>query len=244
MSMVSRYQKKGGFLQLLQVIETCNQKKQEHFLKLIHEENPEWSKALTEKVLTFEKILAWPIENLIDVLEATKIMPFAVALSGFDKDKQSEILNRFSHSDKKRIENVLLEVKANPNEIQTTILKVVADTRQLIIQGVIRLEKVDASLVVPDNIEQQLNQKKSELSVASDLDTSEDHLPLATTKGNVTAPSGGVGVDAKATLNSDVIAQEYEKIKLKVIQIKKENENLKLENRFLKDKLEQIKKIA
>ena len=40
MSMIDRYKKKGGFLQLLNLLETTGGEKREKFLKMIAEENP------------------------------------------------------------------------------------------------------------------------------------------------------------------------------------------------------------
>lgn len=230
--MVIRYKKKGGFLQLLQVIETCNLKKQENFLKMIQEESPVWAEALHQKMLTFDKILNWPIEVVLEVMTASKPLTFAISIFALDKEKQSDLLNRFSHSEKKKIETVLSEVNPTPAEIQASMIKVVSETRQLVTQGMIRLEKVDASLLVPDDIEYQLdknssgNESISPLSVIkeSDKNTSEKSVDSLSASG--------------------VSPADFEKLKFKLIQLAKENDSLKQENHSLKDKLERIRKIA
>jgi hypothetical protein len=231
--MVIRYKKKGGFLQLLQVIETCNFKKQENFLKMIQEESPVWADALQQKMLTFDKILNWPIEAVLEVMTAAKPLTFAISIFALDKVKQGDLLNRFSHSEKKKIETVLSEVNPTPAEIQASMIKVVSETRQLVTQGMIRLEKVDASLLVPDDIEYQLDKNSSgNESIASLSATSKD------SDKNISEKS----LDPLSS--SNVNPADFDKLKLKLIQLAKENDSLKQENHSLKDKLERIRKIA
>lgn len=59
MGMLDRYKKKGGFVQLLQLIETSPSKKQEQFLGLIAEESPAWEDTLRKKILTIDKVYSW-----------------------------------------------------------------------------------------------------------------------------------------------------------------------------------------
>lgn len=232
MSMVIRYKKKGGFLQLLQVIETCNFKKQENFLKMIQEESPVWADALQQKMLTFDKILNWPIEAVLEVMTAAKPLTFAISIFSLDKNKQSDLLSRFSHSEKKKIETVLSEVNPTPAEIQASMIKVVSETRQLVTQGMIRLEKVDASLLVPDDIEYQLDKNSLGSESAAPASVAKDNDKNISEKG------------LESLSVSSVNSADFEKLKFKLIQLAKENDSLKQENHSLKDKLDRIRKIA
>ena len=59
MSMIDRYRKKGGFVQLLNLIETMGKDKQEKFLKMIGDESPNWSVEIRKRLLSIDKILSW-----------------------------------------------------------------------------------------------------------------------------------------------------------------------------------------
>ncbi|MBC7420079.1 MAG: hypothetical protein H7328_05070 [Bdellovibrio sp.] len=221
--MVDRYKKSGGFLQLVQVIETCGTKKREQFMNIITEESPQWAEALNQKCLSFEKIIAWKPEILLEILAAVNILSFATALKGLEKPKLDEFLGKLSHQEKKRIELAMLEMNPNPNEISSSMMKVVSETRNLLSSNALKADKIDQSLVIPDEFETKLEKKDS-----------------------------GQGMDLSASVLRDVSVgavgavsgAEVEKLQKKLILISKELQNLKQENILMKDKLDKIKKIA
>ena len=68
MSMIDRYKKHGGFVQLLQLIETTEHAKSEKFLKMIAEENPVWEAEIRKKVLSIDRLLGWNQTYLMEFL--------------------------------------------------------------------------------------------------------------------------------------------------------------------------------
>lgn len=222
MSMVDRYKKSGGFLQLVQVIETCGTKKREQFMTIISEESPQWAEALNQKCLSFEKIISWKPEIILEILAAVNILSFATALKGLDQTKLAEFLAKLSHQEKKKIENQMLEMNPNPNEISSSMMKVVSETRNLLSSNGLKADKIDQDLVIPDDFESKLEKKES--SKAMDL-------------------SAGILSDS-STGSTGAGSADVEKLQKKLILLSREMQTLKQENIVMKDKLEKIKKIA
>ena len=52
MSMISRYKRPGGFVQLLSLIETSTAAKKEKFLEIVRSESESWANAIEQRVLT------------------------------------------------------------------------------------------------------------------------------------------------------------------------------------------------
>ena len=92
MAMLDRYKKKGGFVQLLQLIETSPKAKQEQFLSLIASESPAWEEALRKKTITAEKILSWAPEVLAEVVTRLPPLTVSVILHGMASDEVDRIL--------------------------------------------------------------------------------------------------------------------------------------------------------
>jgi flagellar motor switch protein FliG len=58
MDLLRRYHKPGGFLQLVQLIETCGPQKQQQLLTSIEKESLEWANEVRAKILTINRISA------------------------------------------------------------------------------------------------------------------------------------------------------------------------------------------
>src|SRR5690349_9430773 len=67
MSMLNRFRKPGGFLQLLALIETCEPAKQKSLMHLVGTEDPGWAHLVKLKILTMERIFSWPQEILMEI---------------------------------------------------------------------------------------------------------------------------------------------------------------------------------
>lgn len=227
MGMVDRYKKAGGFVQLVQVIETCNPKKREQFMSIITEENPEWADALNQKCLSFEKIISWKAEVILDIIASVNVLSFSAALKSLSAEQLESFLAKVSHQDRKRFEISLQESNPNPNEVAASVMKVISETRNLLVQGSLKADKIDAQLVIPDDFESLI--EKSEQSRQSGTALSFDGPSLNFNVAGGAAPSG----------NSDV-----DKLQKKLVLLNKELQTLKSENQVMKDKLDKIKKIA
>lgn len=230
MSMVARYKKNGGFVQLLQVMETCGPKKYEQFITIIASEEPNWAEAIKEKMLTFEKILAWSPETLMEVLAQVNALAFGTALKGLPEDKLNLFLNKLSPQDKRKLELQLAEANPAANEISSAVMKVISETRTLLSTFVLKYDKVDPSLGIPENFEDKLSSGNFS-SKSSDTDMAEFSTPTPNSNPAYANPSS-------------TTALEIDRLQKKLTVITRELQTIKQENVILKDKLDKIKRIA
>jgi hypothetical protein len=227
MAMVDRYKKSGGFIQLIQVIETCNQKKREQFMTIITEESPTWAEALILKSINFEKILSWKSEIILDIMASVSTLAFSAALKSLTPEALETFLQKLSHQDRKKMEMAMKDINSNPGEIASSVLKVISETRSLMVQGTIKADKIDPQLVIPEEFEVFLEKNEQSRQAGSTLSF----------EGLSSSPALGGG-------NSTVIGAEMDKLQKKLALMSKEVQLLKQENFVMKDKLEKIKKIA
>lgn len=245
MGMLDRYKKKGGFIQLLNLLETSTKSKQEQFLTLIAQENATWEMELKKRVLTVDKIVDWPREPLSEIISRIQPLTLAVALRKFEVPKREEILSVLSQSDKRKILSLIDETNPNPAEISTCLSKIVAEVRSLIQQGIIKLEKFNPDLAVPENIEEQINQKNQGISLL-EPDASFSSTSSHTDDGDVKLDFSGANNKKEISGNDkiDTLREENDFLKKKIHQLTQETTTLRIEVSVLKNKLEQIKKIA
>jgi hypothetical protein len=242
MGMLDRYKKKGGFVQLLVLLETSPKQKQENFLNLIAQENSSWEKALKSKMLNFEKIISWPIEHRCEVFSRVQPLTVAVAIFNLSPEKREQCLEGLGTGEKKKIYQSLLEVKPTQAEINTCIYKIINETRTLISSNILKLEKFDLELAIAENIEESLSSmalQKSLKEMLPGANASSDSNSSAPTELRFELPSSEAKSDGGGS-NKD----ELEFLRKKVNQLTSEHTSLKHEIAVLRNKLEQIKKIA
>lgn len=227
MGMLDRYKKKGGFNQLLQLLETSPINKREQFLVLIGGESPVWEETLRQKILTINRVYSWQPQYLVEIFTRVQPLTLAIALHGSDEQALEDILGCLQPISKRKITDMMTESNPSAAEKGTCVSKILTEVRGFISQGIIRLEKVDPDLVVPENIEEVL----STSYVASSIATAE-FVPNKDANPNVVGDA------------DNVARQEVEFLKKKLNHLNAELAALRHENVVLKDKLTQIKKIA
>ncbi|UYL09945.1 hypothetical protein B9G69_005065 [Bdellovibrio sp. SKB1291214] len=234
MGMLDRYKKKGGFFQLLQLLETSPTTKREQFLTLIAGENPVWEEALRKRILTIGRVYGWEGQYLVEIFSRVQPMTLAYALHGNPDEQIEQLLSCLPPISKRKITDLMAEAAPTPAEKGTSISKMLTEVRGFVSQGIIRLEKVDPELHIPENIEEILNTTAFNIN-----------MPPLTSDGNVAKK------DMKPNIVGDsddspgsAVSQEAEFLRRKVNQLSSEVNALKHENTVLKDKLAQIKKIA
>jgi len=232
MSMIDRYRKAGGFLQLLQVLETCGPQKKEKFLKMIQDEDAKWATVLESKMLSIERIFKWDANTVAEIMVRIPEGTLAVAMKGFSAEQLELMFRTFSASQKRRIEDIAGTKNPNPAEIAAAYMKIIEEVRSMVKQGFLRFDKFDPELIVEEGIEEKLaggatpgSSKKSEDFSSVLVETAEQAVAQAQTSS---------GVDREAV----------EKLSAKVLTLAEENKRLNKEMKVLKEKLEQIKKIA
>ncbi|MAV92028.1 MAG: hypothetical protein CL676_11465 [Bdellovibrionaceae bacterium] len=238
MSMISRYKRPGGFVQLLSLIETSTAAKKEKFLEIVRSESESWANAIEQRVLTMDRIFTWPDNVVTEVFKNLPLRNMACALQGFDAEKQERILQYMSHSERRKIQDEMGAMKSSPEEFNGTILKLLEITRKMISDGQIRVEKIDESMMIPEDFEDKLEKQSpgafgggssSKSAPSSQGHQTAEKVQEAIHQVQNTAASGSAEV-----LQLQRMAQA----------LTKENKSLKDENRILREKLEQIRKIA
>jgi hypothetical protein len=235
MSMISRYKKKGGFLQLLNLMETSGAAKQEKFLKLIEEEDARWSEAIKTKMLTVKKIFSWDDNTVAEIVARLNDLTVATALHGLDEAAKEKSFKMMAQARKKKIEDIMKEKVPNTAEISTIFVQILTEVRSLIAQGYIYIEKIDPNLVVDSAIEEKLSQ--STLFTMGQETTSDKSTPAAS---GYSQPH----LDAPAHKSSAKDSGEVEALKRRLNQLLAENTHLKEKLMQAESKLANIRKYA
>ncbi len=230
MAQLTRYQKKGGFLQLLALIEGSGKSKQENFLNLIGQENKAWEKTLREKSLSIEKIFSWPQEALAEVFAVSQPMTVCILLLGFEQSRRDKIFAMLSPSDKRKYQSIMEEMKPSTAETNTAAMKLISEVRKMLTEKSLQIEKYDAALLIEDNIEEKIDADTGVFEVQA---LKEELTPE---KSNAPAEKSGHG--------NKVDEQEFSALRRRFQIVASENAQLKSEVQGLKSKLEQIKRIA
>lgn len=237
MAMLDRYKKKGGFFQLLQLIETSPSKKQEQFLTLIAEESPAWEETLRKKILTIEKVYSWDSQFLVEIFSRLQPLTLSNALKGNPEEQVESLLSCLPPISKRKIADLMADSNPTAAERITCVMKIVTEVRGFAAQGLIKLDKIDPELHIPENIEELLNTSIIS-SMISDMEP----------RKKVELPSQGAAsasVEENTSSGASVShLQDIEFLKRKCNQLASEVNALKHENSVLKDKLSQIKRIA
>jgi hypothetical protein len=235
--MLSRYQKSGGFIQLLKLIEGFGPQKQEKFLLMIENENPLWAQAIKEKMISVKKIFSWDGVYIGEVVVRLPDLTIATALSGLSEEAKNETFKTLDFGHKKRIDELMQEKTPSDGEINSAFLRIVNEVRDMITQGALKVDKIDPNLHIVEKIEEKLAEGKINTSLTQTDSNTEENS------------SEGVKLDFSMaeTMNrkeGSLSSTDLRKLQAKLVKLGQENNQLKAENKILKDKLTQIKKIA
>jgi hypothetical protein len=246
MSMLDRYRKAGGFVQLLNLLETSGKEKQEKFLALIRQEDASWAEALEGRILSMKKIMSWPTEALAEIVGVLQEMTLGVALHGMDDESRNKIYATMGHSQKRKVEQAFESQKPTPAEISTMYMKIITEVRKMITEGKLRMEKIDAHMVIDDEIEEKL--RKGTLG-SSNPGGEEIHLSgteeIVTEAGTTLRFNlGPMTKEEPAETAAPTTAGEMQAMRKKLHLAQTENNSLKQEVSRLKLKLEQIRKLS
>jgi hypothetical protein len=156
MSAIGRYKKKGGFGQLLELIETSGVSKQEKFLSLIEAESPAWSKAIREKMLTMDKIFAASDEVLKEIFTDMRDITIATSSFGLGPEKTERIFKALSHSKQRNVKEQMGMMKPTDSEVTTAYIQIFAEIRKIASSNKNLLLMMDPSLVISETLENEL----------------------------------------------------------------------------------------
>ncbi len=254
MSTLDRYKKRGGFTTLLQLIEASPPKKQEQLLNLIAHENRTWESAIKQKMLTVDRIFSWHGDYLVEVLSRLKPLTLAGALHNEDPLKIDKILNCLSPLTKRKIMELIGELNPNAAEKQSCEMKILEEVRGLFRQSILRIEKVEPDLIIPDDIEDRLSHFENQMTNPNNT----THFEKKDTPG----PEKLDSQDPLTELSQSEIMklhiasnesfqpiqnyyeEELKGLRKKVTALLQEVNTLKHDNSILRDKLSTIRKAA
>lgn len=231
--MLDRYKKKGGFIQLLNLIETSGKQKQEQFLGLIGQENKAWEEGIRKRMLSMDRILNWDAQFRAEIFSRVQPLTLATILHGMPTERVETILSCLSNGDKRKIMGVVAERNPTAAEKATCVMKLITEVRQFCMTGVIKLEKADPEIAIEENIEDVLNNP-------ANATVTEIVFPDPEVASKEPAP-GELRFDDPRSRTS---SEDVDFLKKKVNQLVNENNTLKHELSVARNKLEQIKKIA
>ncbi len=194
---------------------------------MIEAENAYWAKALRDKMLSLERIFGWRDDIIVDVIKRLPVKMQAFAMNGMKEEWRAKIAPFFSAADMRRLGDVMTESKPKPEEIQASLLKIVETARQMLKDRELHAEKIDESLIIPEDYETKLEDEGANAAALAMVPN---------------APS--VAVDAPAVSAAANQTADVYQLQRSLGLVLKENKQLKDEVRILRDKLEQIRKIA
>ena len=235
MAMIDRYKKAGGFVQLLQVIETFGPKKREQFMKVIREETPKWAEAIESKMITFEKILSWSPEAIMEISANLSISTFGIALKALPQDQFQKFAEKLGPVEGRKFEKVYQEGTHSSGEISSCIVKLLNETRLMFVSNKLKYEKVDPTLDIPEDIEYNLEKGVGKSNKQEGVSTSTGGSLLSV----VSSPA-----NTHSTGNMLGNPNEVDSLRRKIVELNQQVQLLKKDNLFMKDKLDKIKKIA
>ncbi|MBX9767722.1 MAG: hypothetical protein K2X47_10660, partial [Bdellovibrionales bacterium] len=99
--MLDRYRKSGGFVQLVNLIETCGKEKQEKLLLTIRAEDPAWEEAIRSKLLSVQRVLGWNAVYIGEVVARMPAINLSTMLHGIPKDKWDSVLGTMTQLGRK-----------------------------------------------------------------------------------------------------------------------------------------------
>lgn len=251
MGMLDRYRKPGGFAQLLNLLETSPGSKQEKFFALIFEESPAWADEVKKRMLSFENILTWPVQDLMEFVPRMPEKVVVAALWQLPEDQIANVMKSVTTQQRRAIIDAAANTAPTGAEVATCRNKFVVEARTAGTNGSLKLEKINPDLVIPEGIESKLRDKFDPNKLA------EAHgAPRSGTSGNSagssTSSTGSSATMAKSVNTSNAPAttasisqsEELFNLRKQVLQMEKDLKAVRHENDLMKNKLEQIKKIA
>lgn len=150
--MLHRFRKKGGFLQLLTLIETCEPTKRKNLFHLVATEDPGWAHLVKTKSLSFERILDWPVEILMEITPHLQDRILAAAYAAAPTDKQEKWLSSVPKLKARDIESSISSVSVNEDEKIASTIKIIQIVRELESKGQIKFAQFDPSLVIDQRL--------------------------------------------------------------------------------------------
>ncbi len=148
--MLDRYRKKGGFKQLLKLVEGCAPAKQAQLLDIINKEDSNWAGLLKKKMLSIEIIFSWKPETLAEFTHLLPAKTLAYASKKIGPEALQKAITCFAHVKKREIEDIYGASNPTPGEILAASGKVIEKVRELTDNGTLKFERFAPELSIDD----------------------------------------------------------------------------------------------
>lgn len=252
MDLLRRYHKAGGFLQLVQLIESCAPQKQQQLLTSVEKESPIWAAEVRTKMLSIDRIFAWPEQPLAEIISRMQELTLAVAAHGIQKDLWAKATKTLSHGQRRRIEDLSKTKNPTPGELLTAYTKIIAEVRDLINQGYVHLPTVDPALIIEEDIEERLGKRAP--GVTHHVVTSSGLPPVTMPTAKPTAKSptnsltnnGGAGAGHSAGAGhagSALGSTPLQETQLELAKLRLENQTLRLQLQTLQAEIHNLQTV-
>ncbi len=227
---------------MLSLIETFGPAKKEKFLEMIEQESPVWGKALREKMITFDRIFGWPEQIIVEIFKNLQPKTMAFAIHGLKEDQKAKVMQYFSHAEKRRLDDIIAESTPRPEEVASTLVKVIEQTRKMLKNRELHADKFDERLHIPENVEVKLEEAAAHHqfnAMSSPKTTSKEEgkpqLQAVPATSFATSPPTAADVQAGADVTM---------LQKKISQLMKENKSLKDDLTMANEKLDQIRRMS
>ncbi|MDZ4660472.1 MAG: FliG C-terminal domain-containing protein [Pseudomonadota bacterium] len=150
MGMLDRYRRKGGFLQLLKLLEGCAPAKQAQLLDVIQKEDADWASLLKKKMLSLEIIFNWKAETLAEFTHLLPPKTLAYAVKKLGPDALQKAITCFAHTKKREIEDIFSSSSPSPGEMLAATGKIIEKVRELTDNGTLKFERFAPELTLDD----------------------------------------------------------------------------------------------
>lgn len=141
MSMLARFKKGGGILELVKLVEESPEPKRTQLLTMIRNEDPEFAAQVESRLFSYDMLKTLP-ENLIaEIIAATPAKILALALYGEDAEftALAEKCLGKNFSEYKGEKELVAGAPPQPPQVDAARKKIIAETRKLEAEGKIRL---------------------------------------------------------------------------------------------------------
>ena len=150
MGMLDRYRKKGGFKQLLKLLEGCAPAKQAQLFDVIQKEDTGWASLLKKKMLTLDIIFSWKPETLAEFTHLLPAKTLAYAAKKLGPQALEKAITCFPHMKKREIEDLYSASTPTPGEMLAASGKIIEKVRELTDNGTLKFERFAPELTLDD----------------------------------------------------------------------------------------------
>ncbi len=191
---------------------------------MIADESPLWESEVRKRLLSVDKVLSWNPTYLAEIFPRVQPLQLAMVFGGLPPEKAEQFMKVLTFKEKRQVEEILKDKKPSPGETSSGLMKLFSEIRKMEAEGSLKFEKFDAEMVIPEDIEERLGKGITGPTAQVEATVAQMPPPPTGTPANV--------------------VEELTMLRRKLVQLTQENQKLHQDNTSMREKLEQIRKIA